>query len=877
MTKNLGTGVSGWLDPEGRNFETTVYQASKPVLDKELNLVQDAGQDQGRRLQKRSFPSGWLAEDYLNTSDMSTAIFTASTTANELEVPPDLYAAINGWLIRVNYTNAGVLTKNLLDLGAGPSGAGSKRTDLVVLEVWRKLLSASPDTDGKSGAGKIWWFGNVKITDESLNFTDDILDGSLGSESTKRVQIQYRLRVIQGVDLSAYPFGIDDPTVVARSVPPAAATPDGNATAFVYANQSSSGDPGLWRAGDGNPANTIGSVDGYMYAIPLMAIFRRNTTAFDRNSNINGGVASPGPSDRPDGFFYDIIAGRDIHDLRFGTSPDGWNYHEVMERNLQFLFDNGLRTEIMRTLIGGGMDGNTLLWADELGFLPGDGTTTGDTPGAEYIRNLDQVCRRFSDRAIRETVWIRKDAPGGTWNNNDVVTITPTSIWVGLEGATATNWSAHAPANVTILDVLGAYWNDWLGTPSFRQTTQDLYKLKVENLGAVPAVGVDIDVGSLPAGVAGTNWSMFIQVEVAYPPGVGLTKTPTADFAGVGDFGTAGRDGIWFNDQPSGGFPDYFDWTTRTDYIDIDEKARRELHAEYKTNQHQFIMLAGANAVANQEIIVPERVAEVVQIQINPPTVYAGSVTISDDGYTITLDPASMTLDDDIRVDFKGFRPFPNSDRCQFTVYYEAQAPQTIEDGHLGTTLSVTPRYIAPHVYVLTAGSGAQIEAYPFPYAYTAGAIYPGSGGSFSGDHELDGSSETYVSNFSTNTGLIRLETMIPMVPAPDQLDFVRVGGDRDAELRTYFKSIPASQYRPNAYSQPLSDPKKHKVIQPLLVELIADSSYGQKGQLMLMLITRWATFDEENSVKFLSNLADNTTTASLYRVKGNLLNNRRS
>ena len=84
------------------------------------------------------------------------------------------------------------------------------------------------------------------------------------------------------------------------------------ATLFPYTSQSAAGDPGLWRAGDGVPTNTLGTVDGYMYALPLMAVVRRNTAAFDRNSNHNGGVASPGPSDRPDGLFYDIVDARDI-------------------------------------------------------------------------------------------------------------------------------------------------------------------------------------------------------------------------------------------------------------------------------------------------------------------------------------------------------------------------------------------------------------------------------------------------------------------------------------------------------------------------------------------------------------------------------------
>jgi len=173
-------------------------------------------------------------------------------------------------------------------------------------------------------------------------------------------------------------------------------------------------------------------------------------------------------------------------------------------------------------------------------------------------------------------------------------------------------------------------------------------------------------------------------------------------------------------------------------------------------------------------------------------------------------------------------------------------------------------------------GSGAQEEAYPFPYQYIAGAVYPSSGGTFSGDHELDGNSAIYVSNFSSNTGFVRLETKLPMVPAPDKLVFSRVGGDVDIEGRTYFKEVPPTEYAPNSAAQPLSDPKKHKVIQPMLAELSADTSFGFKGQLVLVLVTRWAAFDDANSTGFLADLASNVTSASVYRIKGNLLNNRR-
>lgn len=851
-TKNYGAGVSGYLNPEGRNWETGVYQASKPILDKELNLTQDVSQNELRRLGKRSLPSGWLMDDFLSTSDMTTAIFTQSAIANDLEIPQDLYALVNGWLLRVGYTNAGGLSKNRLDLGAGPSGAGAKRTDLVVLEVWRKLLSASPDPDGKSPAGRIWWFGNVKIDaadDLTLNFADDILDGALGAESTKRVQIQYRLRVIQGVDLFAYPMGLDDPTVFAYSVPTSAAAPDGVVTAFTYSNQATSGDSGLWRAGDGIPTNTLDTVDGYMYAVPLMAVVRRNDTAFDRNSNHNGGVASPGPSDRPDGYFNDIVVSPDIVDLRCGVSPEGWNYREVTEKNLQFLFDNGLRTEMVRTLIGGGVDGTTHLWADEVGVLPGDGTTTGDTPGAEFIGQFDGTRRRFSDRVIIETVVLAYTPAGATWVNNEVITIDPTALPVYPYAAY--NWASRAPSDVSILEILAAKFSGAVG----QQHISNDYL--ATGIGAVPQGSVSLDIGTVPVGV--TNETIYVYVDIAYPAGQGLTKTPTADFGSS-----------TFSVNNPGSLPANY---ASDEYANL-YWANREMELTYRTTQVTFTFLSDGSS---DNISIPDRVAALDNVRVNG-TPYGGAMSIDTSGYTITDDGATAfgsVPGDTILVEYRAVRPYPQNGE-QVTVYYEARAPLTIPDAVLGTSLTVTPRYIAPYLYVLTAGSGAQIEAYPFPYQYIAAAVYPASGGTFSGDHELDGASSIYVSNFSANTGFVKLETKIPMVPAPDKLVFNRTGGDVDIEGRSYFKEVPTTEYIPNAYAQPLSDPKKHKVIQPLLAELTSSTSFGPAGELVLVLISRWATFDDANSVGFLSNLADNTTSASVYRLKGNLLNNRR-
>ncbi len=67
-TKNYGPATSGYRDPEGRSWETTVFEAGKPILDVELNLVQDAEQDALSKLSRKTFPTGWLADAFLGSS-----------------------------------------------------------------------------------------------------------------------------------------------------------------------------------------------------------------------------------------------------------------------------------------------------------------------------------------------------------------------------------------------------------------------------------------------------------------------------------------------------------------------------------------------------------------------------------------------------------------------------------------------------------------------------------------------------------------------------------------------------------------------------------------------------------------------------------------
>jgi hypothetical protein len=843
MPKNFGPAVSGYLVPTGRSFETVVYQAGKPVLDRENNLLQDVDGGAAQDVLRRSTPSGWISDDFTNTSDPVGAIFSPLAVAETIEIPNGLVAHVNGWMLKIQHT--GVTGSNQVSLSSGPVGFGAQRTDIVVLEVWRRLVSASPSTDGKSAMGRIWQQGNVATdpaNDAVLNYPDDILDVNVGSETTKRVQIQYRLRGVQNVNTFSFPYGLDDPAVVANSVPPSAAFPDGTATVFPYVNQSSAGDPGLWIAGDGNPANTLGTVDGYMYCIPLLAVFRRNQTAFDRRLNQNGGVASPGPSDRPDGLFQDIFAAEDIADLRHGVSPTGWSYAELLEKNTNYLLDNSLRTEFLDTSpFGGGYRGTTVFMANEIG----SGPTTGV---GEHLGQFDAVRRRFSDRSIFETVTVVYPPPFGGWVDSASFLIQPSAL--PIYPYSALNWDSYA-GPVRFLDVLEARW---IGPILPKKNIDATPHIKsVSDLAKAPITALTVTFGTTVTALGLTNEPLYVTLLVGYPTGEGLSRTPVADY-GASSFSSP---------YTAPNFPYFYSPLAPVSFAamtaqDIDFP-HREVQLEYETVTLTFPMRSDA---VGTTLTLPERAATLIS---NLP---AALGTLSASGRVVTI---VATPNTNITVMYTARRPMPQNNPqidAQFTVYFRAAAPQSARAAIINVSLTVVPKVVSKTMLALTTGSGSQDEGYPFSQAYVqTGGISNNT--SFSGESEFSSRSEVSVADFNASTGLLNLPVYVPMVADPQSLTFTRGLGDIDIEGRTYFPTVPAG-YIPNAYAQDLSNPDRHKDILPILAELAADSQLGHKGQLVLVLLIRYAIFDETNGVWF-DNTTE-TTVASVFRIKGNLL-----
>ena len=135
---------------------------------------------------------------------------------------------------------------NLIQLDAPPTAdvtpslPGSARDDLVFLETWRDVTTGA-------------W--------------------------------NWRIRVVDGVDFATYPDGLGATNVYAQGGATTVTT-----MIFVKASsvtgQTFSGDNGLYVAETGS-SNTA---DGYVYAIPLFRVRRRNSSAYDPDTNVNGGA-----------------------------------------------------------------------------------------------------------------------------------------------------------------------------------------------------------------------------------------------------------------------------------------------------------------------------------------------------------------------------------------------------------------------------------------------------------------------------------------------------------------------------------------------------------------------------------------------------------
>ncbi len=270
---NYGSSVSRTLATDNTRFSGVVWQAGKPPLDSELNLVGQLAWENQADMLRTLTHSGFLLDPRNPQQDF---VFDP-LWSNYFEVgnsTTPLHALVNGWVIPL----AGSDSDNSvlpLSIKLPPPPATGSRTDFVFLEVWKAIIPEGVASVIKPADGFIYERGNV-VNGKAVE--DELVDPEVGFETTKRVQVQYRIRVEAGVDLTTYVEGFY-PSLYGQG-------PSSVASGGEFLNDTS--DKGLWRSVHTDTA------DGYVYALPIGAVFRRNSTPYlmkdPTGGNQNGAV-----------------------------------------------------------------------------------------------------------------------------------------------------------------------------------------------------------------------------------------------------------------------------------------------------------------------------------------------------------------------------------------------------------------------------------------------------------------------------------------------------------------------------------------------------------------------------------------------------------
>jgi len=372
-----------------------------------------------------------------------SATMTATSIATQVNASVLTVTAVaDANIVRIR-ANAGGVVGNAITLGSSnPAGILASGG----------FLTGGADTPNKPTQDSIYRHGNV-LSSATVALPDDIEDPDVGAETTKRIQVQYRIRHTgqpEGIAFKLQCDGFSNASVLAQGtqlapvamypfVPADLKSVVGNSDARDGVAGTGVGygilDNGLWIAGNGTStsATDLGTLDGYVYAVPLAFVFRRNDNTagagFDPVNNTNAGLVynhvahvnpflinsavAVGESDRPDGYFADAIADTDVLDLRRHVKFTGQDLAAETQFQMQALQDGEFRTWAIdtaskQTLGTGSGDVSTRnLVANEVGRSVAKGgaaPVSGTTGRGELIRNFDHFARRFGDQPVVERV-----------------------------------------------------------------------------------------------------------------------------------------------------------------------------------------------------------------------------------------------------------------------------------------------------------------------------------------------------------------------------------------------------------------------------------------------------------------------------------------
>lgn len=306
MSDKFGTGVGRHLNGNQRQYSSVIFQVEKPPISEEFNLMEDVMEEARKNILKSQQPSGWVLDmaspkgDFECQDRASNMFWLGRSSVSSVNNLPT--AIVNGWVIPVAGTASSDL-RNAIKLPPPQDASSSTQINFVFLEVWQS--SVSPDGPlNKPSQDQIYRFGNVEFG--GVNLSNQIQDPRYAIETSERIQLQYRIRVVDSVNPEGSPYGFN---VSVRGQGPLSSPISTSNSAYQYENMGDEmGDAGLWRAGVAHDISENGiniltqsqydTVDGFVYAIPLCFVFRRSAEAWDVSQQMSALNRTPLITDR---------------------------------------------------------------------------------------------------------------------------------------------------------------------------------------------------------------------------------------------------------------------------------------------------------------------------------------------------------------------------------------------------------------------------------------------------------------------------------------------------------------------------------------------------------------------------------------------------
>jgi hypothetical protein len=528
-------GASRTLDPANRSLIEIVELHDKPLCDSEINLIQSLDAFKRRLLTKNTVCSGCL--------QYSPYVFTARTAqATPLNFTvPAFDVLLNGDVIHVAGNNSVSLTQNVITVPSPAFFSPGNSTQpgsmyVVYIEAWYQRLNAATNLGYfvNPASGLLFYFAFGCINANIANMIpNDTIDPFVGKITSERVQLQWGIRVQAidpGYNFTTSAFGLDPGATTAQTVfGQASQAAPITQSPFQFTNMGTiNGDTGLWRSGDGNIGNALGTLDGFSYAIPMAIVFQRNSGVFavdlnplgtvDSNTPGSGFLAS-GFTSRPDGKYCDVVFPEDVVDTRSTVSLTGYDYETQLKEGFVDVITGGTQIALARGETPGNLaiaTGSMLDYAIAVSAAP--------IPNTNTVGAFDGFRNGFGSAELTfnstQTVTVDQKSNGtvgSPWAVNDSFTIT-------LPG--------DLPGTIETIAVQALVTNQLNGT--FTPVLLLVGQITVTGLGS------KVVTVTLVKDLTGTSFdpgqnAMYVTLGVQYPAagGMDLVNIPNIVFGGT--------------------------------------------------------------------------------------------------------------------------------------------------------------------------------------------------------------------------------------------------------------------------------------------------------------------------------------------------------